>query len=281
MISYFALGGRVRACLALSAAVFALAAGMLSGCASAGSAGAASEAGTAAPAPAPVTIDVSAAATLKAAFEEMAPALEASVGVSPVFNFGASGQLQKQIEGGAPCDVFASASPKQVDTLVSEGLISAEETSTYCYNEVVIFVPAGNPAGIHTPEDLTRAQRLTTGDPETAPHGTKSKEWLEAIGLWDALAPKFVFAENAAQTSDFVARGEVDAGLGFASEATGRDDIEVVYTAPAEESRPSRYVLAPLVASEKQAAARKFIEYVLSDEGQAVLAGHGFLVGER
>lgn len=228
-----------------------------------------------------VRLEVSAAATLKSAFEEMAPAFESGTGISPVFNFGASGQLQKQIEGGVPCDVFASASPREVDALIAGGFVAAEESATCCYNRVVIFVPAGNPLGIAGPEDLSWAERVATGDPVTAPHGASSREWLQAIGVWEALEPRFVFAANAAQTSDFVARGEVDAGVGFASEASARDDIEVVYAAPAEESKPSRYVITSTTGAADAQAARAFVDYVLSDAGQAVLARHGFMVGER
>jgi molybdate transport system substrate-binding protein len=222
---------------------------------------------------------VSAATTLKRAFEEMEPAFEAAnPGVDVVFNFGASGVLQKQIEAGAPCDVFASASPKQVDALVSGGYVSAEDTATFCGNEVAIVVPAGNPAGVSGPQDLAGLDRLTTGNPETAPHGTKAKEWLTNLGLWDSLAPKLVFAENAAQTLDYVSRGEVDAGLVFASEATSQSSVEIAYTAPASElTSPIRYVMAPTVSTSDSSTASAFVAYVLSADGQATLAKWGFV----
>lgn len=254
-----------------------VAASLLSGCAGAAPSGSADSAPGGSPASEPPTeLRVSAATTLKRAFEELAPGFEERTGVRLVYNFGSSGQLQKQIEGGAPVDVFASAGPRQVDALVASGLISAEETATFCGNEVVIFVPAPNPARIEGPAGLMRAARLATGDPETAPHGTKSREWLTTIGLWPALEARFVYGENAAQTLDFVARGEVDAGLGFASEALGRDDVEIVYTAPADEVAPARYVAAPLADAASPAAARAFVDYLLTSEAQAALAAHGF-----
>ncbi len=224
-------------------------------------------------------LHISAATTLKRAFEEMEPVFEAAnPGVDVVLNFGASGILQKQVEGGAPCDVFASASPKQVDALVGGGFVSAEETSTFCGNEVAIIVPAGNADGVTGPQDLTKLERLTTGDPETAPHGTKAKEWLGNLGLWDTLESKFVFAENAAQTLDYVSRGEVDAGLVFASEATNQDSVEIVYTAPASELTSSiKYVMAPTSSATDVAAAKAFVDYVLSADGQATLAKWGFV----
>jgi len=225
----------------------------------------------------PAELRVSAATTLKRSFEQIAPAFEQANGVTLVFNFGASGQLQKQIEQGAPVDVFASASPKQVDALIAADIVSAAATSTFCYNDLVVFVPAGNPASIDGPGNLESAARLTTGNPDTAPHGTKAKEWLETLGLWTTLESRFVFGENAAQTLDYVARGEVDAGIGFASETTGRRDIEIAYVVPAAELKPSRYVAAPIADTQSAEMAARFLAYLSTPEIQATLADAGFL----
>jgi molybdate transport system substrate-binding protein len=224
----------------------------------------------------PVELRVSAATSLKAVLDAVAPEFEQANGVKLVYNFGASGQLQKQIEGGAPADVFASASPAQVDALIEGGLISAASTETFAGNDLVIFVPKGNPAGITKPTDLAKADRLVTGNPETAPHGTKAKEWLEGLGTWSSLGPSFIFAENAAQTLDYVTRGEVDAGIEFESETTGRDDVEVVYLVPADQINPIEYVAAPLGASDQQQVAAAFVEYLLSQKVQTALAEAGF-----
>jgi len=231
----------------------------------------------AAPAPAaPIELDISAATTLRAAMAKLAPGFEKANNAKLVFNFGASGVLQKQIEGGAPCDVFASASPKQVDALITAGLISADSTATFASNDVVIIVPVWNPAGIVAPADLTNAAKLVTGNPDTAPHGTKAKEFLEAQGTWTALESNFVFAENAAQTLDYVSRGEVDAGFVFASEALGNETVKIVYTVPAGAISPVRYVAAPIKASENATLAEKFVAYLMTPEAQAVLVENGF-----
>jgi len=225
---------------------------------------------------APTELNISGATTLKAAFTELAPAFEAANNAKLVFNFGASGVLQKQIEGGAPCDVFASASAKQVDALIEAGLVSADSTATFASNDLVIIVPANNPAGIATPADLANATKLVMGNPDTAPHGTKAKEFLEGRGTWATLQPKFVFAENAAQTLDYVSRGEVDAGFVFASEALGNDSVKIVYTAPKGAIKPVRYVAAPIKASANATLAEKFVAHLLAPEAQAVLEKNGF-----
>lgn len=226
---------------------------------------------------APAELRVSAATSLKAPFEAIAPAFEKATGAKVRFDFSASGVLQKRIEGGAPSDVFASASPKQVDALIADGIVSPDATATFAGNDLVIFVAEGDPAGIDGPGDLAKAKRLTTGDPSAAPHGAEVKEWLTRLGIWDELRPRFVFAENAAQTLEYVVRGEVDAGIGFASEAKRGDKVEVVYTVPQDEIDPIRYVIAPVKSTRQPGLAREFIDFVLSAEGQRALAGAGFL----
>jgi molybdate transport system substrate-binding protein len=137
-------------------------------------------------------------------------------------------------------------------------------------------VPKGTPGGIHGPADLARAAKLTTGDPLIAPHGAKAQEWLSGIGLWSSLKPKFVFAQNAAQTDDYIARGEVDAGLGFASDAHGRADIEIAYVVPKAQTKPIAYVVAPIKASKNAELAEAYVSYLLSSPVQSALVSTGF-----
>jgi molybdate transport system substrate-binding protein len=225
---------------------------------------------------APVQLDVSAASSLKAVLTSVAPAFEKAHNAKLVFNWGASGALLRQIEGGAPADVFASASRSQIASAVADGLVSADASATFASNDLVILVPKGNPKGIHGPADLSKAGKLTTGDPMVAPHGAKAQEWLTNLKLWNGLKPKFVFAQNAAQTDDYVARGEVDAGIGFASDAHGRTDIEIAYTVPAGEIKPIAYVVAPLKDSKHADLATAFVDYLLSGDVQNALVADGF-----
>lgn len=229
-----------------------------------------------APATAPTELTVSAASSLKSVATSTAAAFEKANNAKLTFNFGASGQLAKQIEGGAPVDAFLSASPAVVTTLAAEGLVSGDASATFAGNTLVILVPKGNPAGIKSPDDLKRGGKLTTGDPLVAPHGAKAQEWLTGLGLWDTLQPKFVFAANAAQTDDYIARGEVDAGIGFASDATGRTDVEIAYAVPDGQIKPIKYVGVPVTASKQQTLAKAYLEYLLSPEVQTAFGNAGF-----
>jgi len=221
----------------------------------------------------PTELRVSAALTLKKSFEQLAPAFEEANNVKLSFNFGTAGVLQRQIEEGAPVDVFASASPKQVDAIIAGGFASADETATFARNQLVIVVPVDNPAGINTPADLAKATRIVTGDPVTTPHGASAKAWLESAGLFASLEPKLVFAD----TLDAVAQGEVEAGLVFVSSAMVNPKVEVAYTVPVTDSPLAKYVAVPVGASTQQELGKRFIEYLLSAEGQAALTENGFL----
>lgn len=243
---------------------------LLAGCTSAATSSPATSSST------PTELNVSAASSLKSVLTSIAPAFEKANDVKLVINYGASGVLMKQIEGGSPTDVFLSAGAAQVNTLTAEGIVSAEATKTFAGNDLVILVPAGNPKGIRGPADLTKATRLVTGDPTVAPHGAKAKEWLTNTGAWSTLQPKIVFAANAAQTDDLVARGEVDAGIGFASDAHGRTDIEIAYTVPADQIKPIKYVAAPIKASTQEVFAEKYVAYLLTPAVQKAFVGAGF-----
>jgi len=264
-------GRRIRAAIgALGLAVVLVAA--LAGCSQQAAAPTSSGAAPAKPA----ELNISAAASLKSLLQTTAPAFEKPNDAKAVFNFGASGTLLKQIEAGSPCDVFVSASPKQVATATAEGLVSADTTVTFASNDLVIIVPKGNPKGIHGPADLAKANKLSTGDPAVAPVGTSAQEWLTNLGTWTSLKPKFVLAQNAAQNTDYVARNEVDAGISFASDAHGRSDVEVVYTVPVGQYKPIRYVACVIKASRQAELAKKYTAFLMSPEFQKALVSAGF-----
>ncbi len=226
----------------------------------------------------PVRVTVSAATSLKRALQEMEPLFEAeNPDVDLVFNFAPSGVLARQIEQGAPVDVFVSAGPREVDSLIEAGVVAADATRTVGGNELGIIVAAQGGAPVFTVADLARARRVALGDPGTTPVGAKAKEWLTNVGVWDEVADGVVFAGNVTQVLDYVARGEVDAGVVFASEAVGRDDVTLVSTASAGELlTPIRYVGAPVSRSRHADVAVRFLDALVSEKGRAVLRRWGF-----
>lgn len=136
------------------------------------------------------------------------------------FIFGASGELERQIEAGAPASVFASAGQREMDQLQSKGLVESGTRVNFARNSLVIIVPSGSTLHVSPVEELAgpQIQRIALGDPQTVPAGVYARELLERVNLWTRLQSRLVFAENVRQVLDYVMRGEVDAGIVYATD---------------------------------------------------------------
>src|SRR5438132_1471945 len=160
-------------------------------------------------------------------------------GVMLRYNFGSSGELQKQIEAGAPVDLFISAAQRQMDELESKGLIIGPTRRVFARNVLTVIKPADSKLDLSKPADLLagRVQKIVIGNPKTVPVGQYSEESLRALGLWNQVQPKLVLAENVRQALDYVTRGEVDAGgaarVGVAPRGAALEHIGVVAVAMA------------------------------------------------
>jgi molybdate transport system substrate-binding protein len=224
-------------------------------------------------------LTVSAAVSLKEAFSEIGELYEAKTGQKVDFNFGASGALQKQIETGAPVDVFASAGEQQMDQLGEKGLIDAATRRDFTRNTLVLIVPADSRLKIKNLEDLydPRVRKIAVGNPKTVPAGQYAQEVLPSSGVLDLITPKKIFAEDVRQVLDYVARGEVDAGIVYATDiAKTNDKVKVVENIPGNLHSPILYPIAIVKDSKQKTAAQAFLDIVISAEGQAVLQKYGF-----
>lgn len=221
---------------------------------------------------------VSAAASLTNAFNNIKTEFEQlSPGVRVTPNYAASGALFRQIEQGAPVDVFASANPKWMDDAVRAGFVLESDVAVFAQNSLVLAVPAANKAVVGGADDLKadRVQHIGVGTPETVPAGAYAKSSLEILGMWEALQSKMIFAESVRQVLDYVQRGEVDAGLMYATDAAqGGKQVKVVAALPLPE--PVTYPIAPLKHGKQPELAKRFIQFILSDQGQEILAQYGF-----
>lgn len=223
---------------------------------------------------------VSAAISLKNAFDEIGALYEKQTGTRVRFNMGASGLLQKQIESGAPVNVFASAADKQMDALQSQGLILSETRRPFAHNTVVLITPTDSKLRIRSFTDLSRSgiSKIAIGNPKTVPAGQYAEEALRNLKLWDGLQTRLVFGENVRQVMDYVARGEVDAGLVYASDTlTAQGKISIVAKPPKGSHSSITYSMAVIQGSGNIRSARRFIDLALSSAGQAILKKHGFL----
>jgi molybdate transport system substrate-binding protein len=221
---------------------------------------------------------VSAASSLTDAFQAVGKAYEAKhPGTHVVLNFAASDVLLRQIASGAPADVFASADQAAMDKAVEAKAIDPSTRQNFALNRLVLIVPVDSKLHLTSPADLkaTTVKRVAFGDPASVPVGRYTKAALEQQGLWDSVSAKGVLAQNVRQSLDYVARGEVDAGFVFATDATVlKDKITVAATVPTP--KPISYPMAVVAGSKQAKEAAAFEAFVQSPEGRGILAGFGF-----
>jgi len=233
------------------------------------------------PAAAAPELVFSVAISMKDATEELGRRFtQGRPGVVIRYNFGASGELQKQIEAGAPVDLFVSAAARQMDELEKKGLILPATRRIFARNVLTVVKPADSKIDIARSADLLdpRVTRIVIGNPRTVPVGQYAEESLRALGLWDKLQPRLVFAENVRQALDYVARGEVDAGIVYTTDAAVRArDVKEAFRPPEDTYRPVTYPVAVVKDSRHPTLARAFIDLLVSQEGQHVLTRLGFL----
>ncbi len=195
------------------------------------------------------------------------------------FNFAASGDLARQIEAGAPVDVFASAAQKDMDDIDKKGLITAGSRVNFAANSVVLVKPVLTDIRIESFEDLkkTEVKKIVIGNPKTVPAGRYAEEILRHLGLWDGVKDKLVFAEHVRQALDYVARNEVDAALVYSTDARAREkEVRIVMKAPDGSHRPAVYPIAVVRGAAVEFLARDFISLILSADGQRILKNDGF-----
>jgi molybdate transport system substrate-binding protein len=236
------------------------------------------------PHPAPKTLTVFAASSLTDAFQEIGAGFEAAhPGLSVTFNFGGSASLRAQIEQGAQAGVFASANAKEMDALVSAGLVAADAPAIFLTNKLVVILPATNPANINGLQDLSQAGLKLILAAEEVPVGKYARQALgnmEAAfgaGFKDRVLANVVSNEdNVKQVVAKVQLGEADAGIVYVSDAVAAPELKTI-DIPDARNVMAEYPIAAVLGSANPDTAQEFIHYVLAPEAQAVLQKWGFL----
>jgi molybdate transport system substrate-binding protein len=225
-------------------------------------------------------ITVSAAISLKNAFEEIGKIVEEKhPGTKVRFNFGASGDLARQIEAGAPVDVFASAAQKDMDDIDQKGLITSGTRMNFAGNSVVLVKSGMSQIRMELFEDLRKAEvkRIVIANPKSVPAGRYAEEVLKYFNLREAVKDKLVFAEHVRQALDYVARNEVDAAMVYSTDAMIRPkEVRIITKAPDKSHQPIVYPIGIVKGSKNQSLAKEFITLVLSTEGKNLLRKYGF-----
>ena len=225
------------------------------------------------------TITVAAAISLKDALTKVSEQYKVETGDSVELNWGSSGQLATQILNGAPVDLFISAAEKQIKDLSKAGVLVETTRSIVATNSLVVIVPSESNASPDSVKALADRQvtRIAIGQPESVPAGRYAEQAFAHAGITKEVRDKLILGTNVRQVLDYVERGEVSAGLVYATDAKlAGDKIRLTCTVDAGEHEPIVYPAVVVKTSAKQEAAARFLKYLLSKKGQACLREFGF-----
>ncbi len=226
------------------------------------------------------TIRVFAAASLTDSLKEISAAYQRQTGDKIVFNLGASSFLARQIEEGAPADIFFSADDAKMDALEAKGLLVKSSRRSRLSNSLVIVVASDSVLKIASAEDLGRAdvKRVALADPKTVPAGIYAKAYLIKAKLWPAVSAKVVPTDNVRAALAAVESGNVEAGLVYKTDAAISKRVKVACEISGADAPAIHYPMALLKEARAPEAARKFLAHLASPEAGRVFEKFGFIV---
>ncbi len=205
---------------------------------------------------------VAAAANLTDAFAEIGSRFTSKTGIRVVFSFGATAELAKQIENGAPFDVFAAADTEHVDALDRAGLLTPGTRALYARGRLVLWLP--------------QFDRIAIAKPDVAPYGQAAVDSLKKLGIWNEIEPRVVYAQNVSQAKQYTATGNAE--VAFIPLALVKPGEGTYVEVNESLHRPIDQALGVIQSSAKQEAARQFVSFVLSQEGQQLLKEKGYSI---
>jgi molybdate transport system substrate-binding protein len=227
---------------------------------------------------APIT--VFAAASLTDSLKQIAAAYEKQTGEKVVFNFAASSFLARQIEEGAPADIFFSADEARMDALEKKGLLLENTRKSRLSNSLVIVVETNSPLSIGSAWDVAGAKvgHIALADPKTVPAGIYAKEYFQKFKLWAAVEPKVIPVDNVRAALSAVESGDVEAGMVYKTDAAISKKVKVAYEIPPADTPHISYPMAMMKDSPQRQAARKFLAYLDSEAAGRIFERFGFIV---
>lgn len=228
--------------------------------------------------PSPARLTVAAAANLTGVMAEIGKEFSAQTGIETVFSYGSTAQLARQIEHGAPFDLFASADTEHIDQLVALGRLDPQSRAIYASGQLALWIPEGERAGIRQITDLTRSsvRYIAIAQPDAAPYGRASVEALKHHGLWAVLQPKIVYANSVSSARQMCDSGNADAA--FTAYSLVLDARGIVSKIDPATYQPLSQALAINPNSPRLELARRFRDFVLGVEGRRLLAASGYLL---
>jgi molybdate transport system substrate-binding protein len=225
-------------------------------------------------------VRVSAAASLGDVLKVIDAQFEKLSGIKVELNLGASNVLARQIEEGAPVDIFFSADLAKMEGLDSKGLIDSATKESQLSNALVVVVPGDSSLVIRSGADVAGAniKKLAVGDPKAVPAGIYAKEWLTKLGLWSAIEPKLVSTESVRAALAAVESGNVEAGIVYKTDASISKKVKVALEVPATEGPQIIYPMALIKGAAHAGEGHRYLEFMDSREAKELFEQFGFIV---
>lgn len=219
-------------------------------------------------------VNLFAAASLKEVINELSDSYaKKHPGLKFLKNYGASGQLAKQIENGAPADIFISANLEWMDYLKNKKLVDSAGIGTFTYNTLVFAGASGRASSM---QDLPNLGRIAIGSPKSVPAGEYAMEAFKKAGLDKQLEKKLVMARDVRECLMYAERGEVDGAFVYRTDALQARQARILFTVPQELYPRVTYPMALTLAGKKSREAAAFFAYLNSDDAKSLLTRHGF-----
>ena len=216
------------------------------------------------------------AASLTESLQDLGKAYEAKTGTKVVFSFGSSSDLARQIQAGAPADVFFSADTAKMDGLEKAGLVKAADRREFLSNSLVVVVPSDSTLKVATAEDLLNLPKIALADPAAVPVGIYAKKWLTGIGLWERIEPKIVPTLDVRASLAAVESGAIPAAIVYRTDAAIAKSARIAF---AISNGPEIiYSVASVAASKSPKAAEAFVLFLTGPDGQAEFSRRGFVI---
>ncbi|WLD94257.1 molybdate ABC transporter substrate-binding protein [Alkalihalobacillus sp. AL-G] len=226
-----------------------------------------------------VTLNVSAAASLSDVLQGIETEFETEhPSVDVVLNLASSGTLQRQIEQGAPADLFLSASVEKFEALRMKGLLDEEYTNQLLKNQLVLVTQKDRNVNLADLNGLTQSniERIAIGVPASVPAGRYAKETLKNVEIWNTIENKMVYAKDVRQVLTYVETGNVDFGFVYATDANVSNDVKIIQAIESSLHTPIVYPVGIIQNSRVKDAAISFYTFLKTEEVQATFKDYGF-----
>lgn len=229
------------------------------------------------------TLRVSAATSLTDVLQAMASVYQTQTGDTVVFNFGASSLLVRQIQEGAPADLFISADEQKMDQLQHAHLIVAGSRRSILSNTLVIVIPSDSRLTLASPADLAgrSVRNIALAETQAVPAGIYAKQYLRKLGIWGKVVGKVIPMDNVRSALAAVESGNADAGIVYKTDALISKGVRVAYDVPLSEGPDISYPAAVVSDSKQQPAAQRLLDFLQSPPAQEIFKKYGFLVKPR